>query len=145
MLNRRSFTALAGAALLPGTAQAQATIPFYASVGPKLMLYGLDVAAAAAAPKTSVTLPANVQYAWPDPQHRFLYVTASSNKPGGHSAQAFRIGADGALTAQGPAVTLAARPINNTVDPTGRFLLIAYNQPSHVTVHRIAADGSIGE
>ncbi len=152
MLNRRNFTALAGAALLPGAARAQSTIPFYASVGPSLTLYGLDVAAASATPKASVALPANVQYAWPDPRHRFLYVTASNNRPGGldadaggHSVQAFRIGGDGTLTAHGPLVKLAARPIHNTVDPGGRFLLIAYNQPSSVTVHRIANDGTIGE
>jgi 6-phosphogluconolactonase (cycloisomerase 2 family) len=152
MLNRRSFTAAAGATVLSGAARAQASIPFYASVGPQLIRYGLDVQAAALTPADTVRLPSNVQYAWPDPQHRFLYVTASNNKPGGldpeaggHCVQAFRICADGALTAHGPAVTLAARPIHNTVDSTGRFLLIAYNLPSHVTVHRLAADGTIGE
>ena len=52
MLNRRDFTGLLGgamaAAALPAPAMAQTAIPFYASTGPKLTLYGLDVAAAVA-------------------------------------------------------------------------------------------------
>ena len=87
----------------------------------------------------------------PDPARRFLYVTASFNKPGGtgpeaggHCAQAFRIGAAGALTAHGAVVALKHRPIHSTVSPDGRFLAIAYNVPSSITVHRIGADGTIG-
>jgi 6-phosphogluconolactonase (cycloisomerase 2 family) len=152
MLDRRHFTALLGAAtLLPGKAWAQSTIPFYASLGPHLMRYGLDVDAAALTAMDTVTLPSNVQYAWPDPSRRFLYVVASNNKPGGldpeaggHCAQAFRVGAGGALTAHGPLVTLAYRPIHCTVDPSGRFLLIAYNVPSSISVHRINPDATIG-
>jgi 6-phosphogluconolactonase (cycloisomerase 2 family) len=152
MLNRRSFTALLGAAALPGAANAQpATQAYYASTGPRLMLYALDAAAATLTSKSSVMLPSNVQYAWPDPTKRFLYVVASNNKPGGldpeaggHCAQVFQIGPDGTLSAHGRAVKLAWRPIHATVDPTGRFLLIAYNVPSNLTVHAINADGTIG-
>jgi 6-phosphogluconolactonase len=151
MLDRRQFTGLLGAASLPAPAWAASAIPFYASVGPSLTLYELDIARASLTPQGAVTLPANVQYAWPDPLRHFLYVVASNNKPGGldpdaggHSAQVFRIGGDGALAAHGPVVPLQYRPIHATVDPAGRFLLIAYNLPSSVTVHRIAADGSIG-
>ena len=45
MLNRRDFAALLGAAAaaLPAQAATQ-PLPFYASVGPKLTLYSLDVA-----------------------------------------------------------------------------------------------------
>ena len=152
MLNRRYFTALLGASALPGAVRAQtATQPYYATVGPNLMSYALDVGTATLTPKNTVKLPSNIQYAWPDPAKRFLYVVASNNKPGGldpeaggHCAQVFRIGADGALTAHGPLVKLAWRPIHTTVDPSGRFLLIAYNVPSTLTVHTINADGTIG-
>src|SRR5579863_4904086 len=68
MLNRRNFTLAAGAigaAGLSGPAHAQNTIPFYASVGPNLNLYDLDASAATLTARSSVTLPANVQYAWP--------------------------------------------------------------------------------
>ena len=48
MLNRRNVTALLGslpaAALVGARAQTATAIPFYASAGPKLTLYGLDVA-----------------------------------------------------------------------------------------------------
>jgi 6-phosphogluconolactonase len=151
VLDRRQFTGLLGAAALPAPARAASSIPFYASVGPRLMQYELDPADASLTPRVSVMLPSNVQYAWPDPARRFLYVIASNNRPGGldpeaggHCAQAFRISAGGALTAHGPAVPLQYRPIHATVDPGGRFLLIAYNLPSSVTVHRIAPDGTIG-
>ena len=40
---------------------------------------------------------------------------------------------------------LPSRPIHTSVDSSGRFLLIAYNDPSNVTVSRINADGTIGE
>lgn len=152
MLDRRHFTSLLGAAILPGPALAASTIPFYASTGPRLTLYGLDAESATLAPRSAVTLPSNVQYAWPDPARRFLYVVASNNKPGGldpdaggHCVQAFRIGGDGALTVHGPRVLLPHRPIHATVHPDGSFLLIAYNLPSSVTVHRIQPDGTIGE
>ena len=40
---------------------------------------------------------------------------------------------------------LPARPLHVTTDHAGRFLFIADNVPSRVTVHRLAADGTIGE
>jgi 6-phosphogluconolactonase len=42
-------------------------------------------------------------------------------------------------------VKLATRPIHTSVDHSGHFLLIAYNNPSSLTVHRINADGTIGD
>ena len=86
MQNRRNVTALLGglpvAALVCGKAQAAGTIPFYASAGPKLTLYGLDVAAGSLTPVRNFTLPANVQYAWPHPTREFLYIVASNTQPG---------------------------------------------------------------
>src|ERR1700742_1266784 len=159
MLNRRNVTALLGslpaAALVGANAQAMA-IPFYASAGPKLTLYGLDVAAASLTPGISFTLPANVQYAWPHPSREFLYVVASNTEPGwgpmgapgahkNHYAFAFAVGPDGALREHGPRRLLPSRPLHVSTDHAGRFLFIAYNVPSRVTVHRIGKDGSIGD
>jgi 6-phosphogluconolactonase (cycloisomerase 2 family) len=39
---------------------------------------------------------------------------------------------------------LPSRPIHTSIDESGQFLLTAYNSPSHITVHRLNADGSIG-
>ena len=157
MLNRRDFTlGIVGAAAFAGSAHAQSTVPFYASVGPRLNLYDLDVTAAALTPKGGVTLPANVQYAWPHPSKSFLYVAASNGQPGSgpmgttgadrnHYAIAFKVAADGSLTEHGPKRLLTVRPLHISTDHAGRFLFIAYNVPSHITVHRLEADGTIGE
>jgi 6-phosphogluconolactonase (cycloisomerase 2 family) len=161
MLNRRNFTALLGAAALPGVADQKAwaaadTIPFYASVGPNLMLYNLDVATARLTPVSSIALPANLQYAWPHPSRKFLYVAASNSQPGSgpmgpvgadknHYALAFRVDGDGTLTPHGERRLLPVRPLHISTDHTGSFLFTAYNVPSQVTVHRLNKDGTIGE
>ena len=161
MLNRRNFTALMGVApgvaLFGRKAWAAETIPFFASVGPNLQLYSLDVAAAKLMPVSSITLPANVQYAWPHPSRKFLYVAASNGQPGSgpmgavgadrnHYALAFTVDpVTGALTPHGERRLLPARPLHISTDHSGSFLFIAYNVPSQVTVHRLNADGSIGE
>jgi 6-phosphogluconolactonase len=122
---------------------------YYAGVGPVLTLYDLDVENAALTRRASVTLPANIQYAWPHPSRRMLYVASSSGGPGiagnAHFVNALAIDpATGALRVQGDAVTLPSRPIHTTVDAKGEYLLTAYNNPSHITVHRLNADGTIG-
>jgi hypothetical protein len=62
MLNRRDMAALLGAAAAAVPAQAAAQpLPFYASIGPKLTIYSLDVDTAALTRKSDVTLPANVR------------------------------------------------------------------------------------
>ena len=155
MLDRRTFAGLLGAAALPGAAQAKTTLPFYASTGPNLAIYDLDPDAASLTFRTSIALPANIQYAWPHPSRRFLYVIASNSQPpsgpagvagndANHYAFAFRVAPDGSLTQQGEPVLLPVRPVHCSTDLKGHFLLVAYNNPSSVSVHPIGPDGSIG-
>jgi 6-phosphogluconolactonase (cycloisomerase 2 family) len=123
---------------------------FYASTGPELSLFDVDLAEAALQKQGAVTLPANVQYAWPHPSKRYLYVVSSNGGPGlpgtTHLASAFRMDArSGALQAHGQSQSLPSRPIHTSVDASGEYLLIAYNAPSNVTIHRLNGDGSIGE
>jgi 6-phosphogluconolactonase len=123
---------------------------FYASTGPQLTLFGLDVAEAALEKRNAVVLPANVQYAWPHPSKRYLYVVSSDGGPGvagtTHRANAFRIDpVSGSLQSHGEPQSLPSRPIHVSVDASGEYLLTAYNAPSSVCVHRLHADGSIGE
>jgi 6-phosphogluconolactonase len=153
MISRRTF-----AALLAGTAAAPRTVwsepvttkaVFYASTGPELTLYDVDVADAVLHKRGTTTLPANIQYAWPHPSKRYLYVVSSSGGPGvagdKHLANAFRIDpASGALAPYGEPQRLPSRPIHTSVDHSGEYLLTAYNDPSNVTVHRIGRDGTIG-
>ena len=154
MISRRTF-----AALLAGTAAAPRTVwsepvttkaVFYASTGPELTLYDVDVADAALHKRATVTLPANIQYAWPHPSKRYFYVVSSSGGPGvagnKHLANAFRVDpASGALEPHGEPQALPSRPIHTSVDASGEYLLTAYNAPSNVTVHRISRDGTIGD
>src|SRR5262249_29674586 len=81
---------------------------------------------------------------------RFLYVSSSNGGPGHaggeHYAAAFRVdSSSGILQPHGETIRLRARPIHNSVDRAGRYLLIAYPGPSSVSVHRINDDGTIGE
>jgi 6-phosphogluconolactonase len=122
---------------------------YYAAVGPVLGVYDIDVDNAALAHRGAVTLPANIQYAWPHPSRRYLYVASSNGGPrvagDRHFATALAIDpATGDLRPHGEPAALPSRPIHISVDRRGEFLLTAYNNPSHITVHRLNADGSIG-
>jgi 6-phosphogluconolactonase len=126
--------------------QTPARAVVYAAVGPELTQYDVDVEAATLTKRGSVTLPDSVQYAWPHPSRRYLYV-AWSNGSGAnhHGVSAFRIDAgSGSLEPLGSPVALAARPIHLSIDIPGTHVLIAYNEPSSLTVHRIMPDGNIG-
>ncbi len=152
MIDRRAFaTLLAGACAAPGLAWGEdlkGKTVLYASIGPVLTLFDLD--GDALVKRSSVTLPANVQYAWPHPSRKYFYVVSSNGGPGAagdkHFASALRIDpASGALSPHGQPQMLSARPIHTSIDQAGRFLLIAYNDPSSLTVHHINTDGTIGE
>lgn len=121
----------------------------YASAGPRLDLYDIDFGDATLRKRTSVTLAANVQYAWQHPSRPILYVVSSNGGPGlvgdRHWASAFHIDpASGELSPHGEPVALPSRPLHVSVDGSGRFLLVAHNNPSNVTVHPLTADGRVG-
>ena len=150
-------TALALASL--ATVLAQANMParpaVYASVGEELMAFGLDVERATLTRQSSVMLPGFVQEAWASSRTPFLYVAWSNGgasysgsgiEPRGdrHGITAFRIDAEGGLHQQGPPAALRSRPIHLTGDRPGRHVLVAYNDPSGISVHAINADGNVG-
>jgi len=100
--------------------------------------------------------PANIQYAWPHPSKPILYVAWSNGGPVGagsapppsgnqHGVTAFRIDPSGALQPLGQPVALLARPIHISVDPAGTHVLVAYNNPSGLTVHRLNPDGTVAD
>jgi 6-phosphogluconolactonase (cycloisomerase 2 family) len=98
-------------------------VALYASVGPELTQYDVDVDSAALVKRDAVTLPANVHYAWPHISGRYLYV-ASSNSASGmgpagdkHHVSAFRVDpGSGTLTPHGDPIALPTRPIHMTSD-----------------------------
>ncbi len=122
---------------------------YYAAIGPELGVFDVDVESGRLARRGTTTLPANIQYAWPHPSRRHLYVASSNGGPrvagDRHFASALKIDpATGSLQPHGEAAVLPSRPIHLSVDRHGEYLLTAYNNPSHVGVHRLNADGSIG-
>ena len=140
-------------------AQAPSNVParsgVYAAVGEELIAFGLDVERATLTRHSSVMLPGFVQEAWASPSTPLLYVAWSNGgasyagsgvDPLGdrHGITVFRIGADGALQEHGATALLRARPIHLTGDGPGRRVLVAYNDPSGVSVHAINSDGSLG-
>src|SRR5260370_23496044 len=97
MIDRRMLaTLLASAAVAPALSPrpswgqaAKSKAVFYSSVGSELTLYGMNVEDATLEKRGAVTLPANVQYAWPHPSKQYFYVVSSGGGPGGASAKNF--------------------------------------------------------
>jgi 6-phosphogluconolactonase (cycloisomerase 2 family) len=125
----------------------------YASVGAELTHYDLDVENATLTRRGTVTLPANVHYAWPHASGQHLYV-ASSNSASGiggtvgekHHVSAFRIDpATGELAPHGAPIPLPTRPIHMTSDVPSRNLLVAFSNPSSLKVYRINPDATPGD
>jgi 6-phosphogluconolactonase (cycloisomerase 2 family) len=151
MMTRRTFsTLLAGSVAAPSLSWGQAAkgkTALYSGVGPEFTHYDVDVDAVTLTKRAAVKLPGGVQYAWPS--RKVLYVTSSTGGPGlsgdSHHVMAFRIDPSGSLQPLGEPIALKHRPIHNSVDRSGEYLLTAYNNPSGASVHRIKADGAIGE
>src|SRR5438105_1843306 len=105
-MNRRMFNLMLASSLAASQNSSAGTatmrIAFYASIGPEMTVFSVDPDTATLTPKSSIQLPANVQYAWPHPSKKFFYAVSSNGEPGGgdapkgdiHAANAFRIGSD---------------------------------------------------
>ena len=121
----------------------------YASAGSRLIHFEVDADDAVLHECATLQLPADVQYAWPHASRRYLYVACSDGNPDSsgstHWVCALRIDDSGALQAHGAPVALRWRPLHITTDIDSSHLLITYNVPSMVTVHRLHADGRIGD
>jgi 6-phosphogluconolactonase len=155
-MDRRAFnTALLSAAATSvigsGTATAGGRTVFYQGIGDRLTQWDVDVDAATLTPRASVALPSNIQYVWPHPSRKYLYVStsdaASGNAPNPgkvHRLCVLRIDTDGALSMYGEPEVLPQRPIHNSIDANGDYALTCYNNPSNLTVHRINGDGTVG-
>jgi 6-phosphogluconolactonase len=140
-----------------GKSSGSGKVVLYAAVGADLTEYDVDVNGAALVKGGSITLPANVQEASAHPSKKYLYVAWSNGGPSNlppdspapsgsqHGLSAFRIDpSSGALAPYGQPASLPSRPIHVTTDIPGTHALVAYNDPSGVTVHQIEPDGTIG-
>lgn len=124
----------------------------YASLGEDILGYRVDAQAATLTYLSDTKAPANVQFAVKNSAGSILYVVSSNAGNGtlgakgdNHVLTAYRINQEtGALDPLGTAVHLPERPINLTLDRDNHFALVAYNQSATLSVHPIAADGSVG-
>ena len=118
----------------------------YAANGPELSTYAVGAHDGSLRHTSSVTLPFAVQYVWPHPSTRFLYAAWSNGMQGDrHGVTAYRVDtANGALVPHGPAIEIRHRPVHLTVDANASHVLIAYNNPSRLSVHTLKADGTLG-
>ena len=145
---------LAGQTKTTSKAAGSGRVVLYAAVGPELMQFDVDLDSATLVKRSSVTLPDSVTEAWPHPSRKFLYVAWSNGITGSivpsgqkspHGLTAFRINpGTGALHPHGDPVSLPERPVFTTTDIDGSHIIVAYNDPSAVTVHTIKTDGTLG-
>src|ERR1700694_5844539 len=143
------------AAPLDQATDRSARVALHASVGEELIGYSVDLERATLTRQSSVMLPGFVQEAWASPSKGFLYVAWSNggtsyNGSGvaaqgdKHRVTTFRIDTSGGFDVLGATAPLRSRPIYITGDIPGRHLLVAYNDPSGVSVHTIKSDGTVG-
>ena len=143
------------AALDQSVGRSPQQVAVYASVGEELMTFSVDAEHGALTRQSSLKLPGFVQEAWASPSTPYLYVAWSNGgtsyagsgvSPIGdrHGVTAFRVDDAGALHEAGPPGALRSRPIHITGDLSGRHLLVAYNDPSGISVHTINRDGTVG-
>ena len=155
MTRRTCLSLLAATAVAPNISWSQAGaggVALYASVGPVLTHYDVDVAGATLNRRDSETLPANVQYVWPHVSRQYLYAASSNSAPGPggvvgdkHHVSAFRLDGPGALTPHGQPIPLPSRPIHLTTDIPSEHVLVAFNNPSALRVYRINRDATLGD
>jgi 6-phosphogluconolactonase (cycloisomerase 2 family) len=130
-------------------------VALYASVGPELTHYDLDVEGAALTRRGTVSLAANVHYVWPHRSRPFLYAASSDAAPGAggmsvaagtkHHVTALAIDpASGALSPHGAPIALPTRPIHMTTDIPSEHILVAFSNPSGLRVYRVNPDGTPG-
>src|SRR5437016_13886506 len=133
-------------------AESRNQVALYAAIGPELTHYAVDVEGATLTRRGTVTLPANIHYAWPRASGRHLYVASSDSASGvggvvgtKHHVTAWRIDpASGALSPHGEPIALPTRPIHMTLDIPSENILVAFSNPSGLQVYRINPDMSPG-
>lgn len=121
----------------------------YVAIGADIITYAVDDQTLTLAPRSTVTAPEAVQYIWAHPRLSLLYVAFSnrgtSSRDDRHGVAVYRIDQhNGALTEFRLPIMLDSRPIHLTIAPSGLFMLVAYNMPSALTVHRLDDDGTVG-
>ena len=147
VIARRTFLAVAAGATTSASLALSRLdsheLAYYVSDGSVLLHYDVDIARAALTRRSSIDLPAAVQYAWPHALQPVLYV-ACSDMAGRHYVGALKIDSSGELSTLGKWVRLPDRPIHTSTDIPSENLLVAFNDPSAVRVFAVNRDFSVG-
>jgi 6-phosphogluconolactonase (cycloisomerase 2 family) len=117
------------------------------AIGPELVSYAIDEERLTLTRIGAASAPEAVQYAWTHPVLPLVYVAYSNRATANdsHGVAVFQIDRSTRLLNDlGQRVVLDNRPIHLSVDPAGRHLLVGFNQPSGLDVHKLNPDGSIG-
>lgn len=93
-------------------------VELYAGVGADLTQYDLDIENATLMKRRSITLPGNIQYAWPHPSRKYLYVTW------GDAAQAQQGVSALSIERTSGAVHSVGQPVSPVLGATWMWLLI---------------------
>jgi 6-phosphogluconolactonase len=140
--------AASAVSIAEGAVQPRPAFLIYASVGARLFGFAIDEGAPGLRQvQGPFSVPEEIQACWQDPVSKRLYVVCSDQntyRRGRHYLSAFRVAANGALERLGEDVALPSRAIFVTLDRTGRFIVVAHNQPAALTVHAVGADGTVG-
>ncbi len=148
-MRRLLLIACSVAAVAAGVIHAQSPNPpvfLYAALGPELATYAVSAQDGSLRKTSSVNLPFAVQYVWPHPSTKFLYAAWSNGMQGDrHGVSAYRIDTGtGALSPLGEAIEIRHRPVHLSVDADATHVLVAYNNPSGLSVHALNRDGTLG-
>jgi 6-phosphogluconolactonase (cycloisomerase 2 family) len=123
----------------------------YGALGAEMGAYSINLDTAELTLEQTTKLPAGMQYAWPNKARTLMYFVTSDSGPmqktklPNHYIQVYKILKSGALEPHGDAIKLGNRPLHCSLDIAEKNLLIAYNDPAELTIHRVLPDGRIGE
>jgi 6-phosphogluconolactonase (cycloisomerase 2 family) len=132
-----------------GAAMPSRTI-VYSSLGHELQVYALDAATGGLDLIQSFRFPAVVMYGWANRARTMFYIASSDSGPmakvkqPNHFLHVFMIRPSGTLDPLTPPLRLSNRPLHLSLDADESHILLAYNDPPDVTVHRIEPNGAIG-
>ncbi len=123
----------------------------YGALGAEMGAYSINLDTAELTLEQTTKLPAGMQYAWPNKARTLMYFVTSDSGPmqkvklPNHYIQVYKLLKSGALEAYGDAIKLSNRPLHCSLDIAEKHLLVAYNDPAELTIHRVLPDGKIGE
>ena len=115
----------------------------FCGVGAELRTFELDTTSGSLAPAAHLAVAGRVQEGCVHPALPVLYVACGDRDATEFSLHALSFDRRGGLALLGPAVPIAARAIDVTVDAAGTVLLTAHNDAPGVTVHLLSPDGGI--